>query len=198
MSGAALCQFNQSGHCKYKLECRKRHADKLCPEDKCKSKECSLRHPKVCKYYSRDEICHFKEDCSYKHVKHSEKDMKVKDNIKQNTENINAITIEKNKMKEMVAIMEDQITLLKQELESSKKTNVAEIVELVVSLLDNQKASAKPAMLENKNKTEKSKFCDICDFESESKAVMTSHMSDEHEDSYTCYLCDKYFITKNH
>ena len=78
-----LCQHHQRGFCKFRGECKKYHENEICKGKSCSSKECRKRHPKVCKYYSRDEICHFKEDCSYKHVKHSEKDMKVKYNMKQ-------------------------------------------------------------------------------------------------------------------
>ena len=45
-------------------------------------------------------------------------------------------------------------------------------------------------------KTEGLNKCDICEFESENKKLMTSHMIDEHDDCYYCYLCDKYFETK--
>ena len=46
------------------------------------------------------------------------------------------------------------------------------------------------------NKTESLNKCDICEFESENKKLMTSHMIDDHDDCYCCYLCNKYFETK--
>ena len=48
-----------------------------------------------------------------------------------------------------------------------------------------------------KKKTKKTlEHCDIFDFERETKNVMESHIIKEHEDCYCCYLCDKYFETK--
>ena len=37
---------------------------------------------------------------------------------------------------------------------------------------------------------------DTCDFQSENEKQKISHMRVEHEDCYCCYLCDKYFETK--
>ena len=58
----------------------------------------------------------------------------------------------------------------------------------------------KPEMSEishrSEKKTESLNKCDICKFESENKKLMTSHMIDEHDDCYCCYLCEKYFETK--
>ena len=34
------------------------------------------------------------------------------------------------------------------------------------------------------------------DFQSENNKQMVSHIREEHEDGYCCYLCDKYFETK--
>ena len=45
------------------------------------------------------------------------------------------------------------------------------------------------------NKTEGLNKWDICKFESENKKLRTSHMIDEHDDCYCCYLCDYYFET---
>ena len=60
------------------------------------------------------------------------------------------ITEEMNKRKEIISVMENQITLLNQEIKISKKINVAEIFELVVSLLDNPKTSAMSFTTEKK------------------------------------------------
>ena len=65
---------------------------------------------------------------------------------------------------------------------------------LVVSLLDNSKSFAKSSNAENKNKSLMN--CDICDFKSENEKQMESYMSEEHDESYCCYLCAKYFVTK--
>ena len=72
-----------SWYCKYKLNFRKRHKDELCPEEhNCKSKECSLRHQKACKYLFIEGVCRFGEGCSYSHEKVNNKDQKGKEIIK--------------------------------------------------------------------------------------------------------------------
>ena len=76
MSGETVCKYNQSGHCKYKQECRNKHENQLGPEESyCKSKECSMRHPKACRKYFREESCRFGENCSYKHKKDLNQDI---------------------------------------------------------------------------------------------------------------------------
>ena len=195
MSGDSVCKYNQRGHCKYKQECRNKHENKLCPEEsKCKHKECSMRHPKLCRNYFREGICRYGGDCSYKHEKVINKYHEVQDIQKQNASEINAIKDEMSKLKEIVSLMQNQIAELNQEIQSTKKINIAEIVGLVVSLLDNSKSSAESSTAANK--TEISIDCDICDFKCENEKLMITHMSDEHEECYSCYLCANYFGTK--
>ena len=107
---------------------------------------------------------------------------------------INAIKDEMHKLKEVIYLMENKIAELNQDLQSSNKINIEEIVGLVVSLLDNAKSFEKSSNAANKN--ESLIHCDICDFKSENKKQMETHMSEEHDDCYCCYLCDKYFETK--
>ena len=77
MSGETLCKYNQSGYCKYRLDCRNRHENKICPKEyKYTSKECSFRHPKGCKHFSREGSCRFGEDCSYRHEKNKYQNVK--------------------------------------------------------------------------------------------------------------------------
>ena len=137
MFGNTLCKHNQSGFCKYKLECRKRYENKLCSEaSTCTSKECPYRQPKVCRNYYGEGKCRFGESCSDKHEKEFKKDLKVKEVMDQHKNEINSIKEEMNKLKEVVSLMEKQIIVLNQELHTSKETNVGELVKLVVSLLD--------------------------------------------------------------
>ena len=116
-----------------------------------------MRHPKACKNYFREGSCRFKEHCSYQHKKDLNQDI-----LKQNDIEINAIKEEISKLKEIISLMQKQIIELNQEIQDSNKINVAEIVGLVVSLLDNSEASTKSSTTTNKNKN--SIDCDICDF----------------------------------
>ena len=107
---------------------------------------------------------------------------------------INDIKDEMDKLKETISLMQNKITELNQEIQSSKTINISEIVGLVVSLLDNTQTSEKSSNTANTN--ESLMQCDICDFKSEHEKQRISHMREEHEDCFCCYLCDKYFETK--
>ena len=62
------CQHNQTGFCKFRQNCRKRHENRVCQENHdFKSSVWSLRHPKVCRSYKSEGTCKFKDDCAYKH-----------------------------------------------------------------------------------------------------------------------------------
>ena len=60
-----ICKFNQNGFCRFRDECRKRHAYE---HDECNIKDCIKRQPKSCRNYSRKGKCRFKEGCAYLHV----------------------------------------------------------------------------------------------------------------------------------
>ena len=81
-------------------------------------------------------------------------------------------------------MIEKKITELNQEIQRSKTVNIAIIVALVVSFLDNPNPSEKSFTAANKN--ESLIYCDICDFESENDKERISHMREEHEDCYCC------------
>ena len=195
MSGEEVCNHNQSGYCKYKLNCKKQHENELCPEEQnCNSKECLLRYPKTCKYFFREGVCRFGNGCSYTHKKVSNQDPKIKDMIEKHENEINAIKDEMNKLKEIISLMGNKIAEINLDILSSKKVNIEEIVGLVVSLLDNQKSFENSYISANKN--ESLMRCDICDFKSENEKQMELHMGEEHDDCYCCHMCAKYFETK--
>ena len=181
MSGEALCKHKHSGFCKYKSKCRKRHEDRLSPEEQtCTSKECSFRHPKTCRYFYKKES--------------QQNNMKIEE-IKEKYENeINDIKDEMYKLTETIFLMQNKITELNQEIQSSKTIIISQIVGLVVSLLENTKTSEKSCNTENTNTSLMQ--CDVCDFKSENEKQRISHMREEHEDCFCCYLCDKYLETK--
>ena len=73
--------------------------------------------------------------------------------------------------------MEKQIRVLSQELHTSKETNVGEVVNLVVSLLDDSKGSAMSSTEANQNEI-LTNF-DICDFICENVKLLINHISEE-------------------
>ena len=67
MLDETVCKHNQKGICKFKLTCRNKHENALCPEEvTCASKECNFGHPKSGKNFNREGACRFKENCAYK------------------------------------------------------------------------------------------------------------------------------------
>ena len=59
-----------SGHCKYKSGCRFSHPIETCKnyleEGKCDRKQCTERHPKICKWWQGKRGCK-RDDCDYLH-----------------------------------------------------------------------------------------------------------------------------------
>ena len=75
----SICQFNQSGYCKYREKCRKQHITEICSKDKCKETSCNLRHPRPCKFYMNFGRCKFGTDCLYLHI---EKSSQIEEDIR--------------------------------------------------------------------------------------------------------------------
>ena len=135
MSEPTVCKYNQGGYCRYKLNCRKRHEDKTCPEaDNCRSKECLYRHPKLCRNYSTEGSCKFGEDCAYKHKTQSDMSSHMKEVILKHYDEMTAIKDEVSQLKVTVKEMESKINMLTQDIEFRQKTKVEEIVKVVVSM----------------------------------------------------------------
>ena len=67
MASVDVCQFNKFGYCKYQKNCHKNHENEICPNQTCEVKTCSLRHPKICRFYRDYGRCKFF-PCAYMHV----------------------------------------------------------------------------------------------------------------------------------
>ena len=65
---ALVCKHFQTGYCKFREQCRKQHVTELCGIDNCKSKACTKRHPKVCKFFTAHNMCRYNEKCAYLHT----------------------------------------------------------------------------------------------------------------------------------
>ena len=64
----SICKYNQTGFCKFKEKCQKRHEDQLCEaHPQCTNRECEKRHPKVCRNFSAKGECSHNEKCAYSH-----------------------------------------------------------------------------------------------------------------------------------
>ena len=91
------CKFHNSGFCKFREQCRKRHFSSVCQVPNC-NQDCQARHPRL---YKLEINCKFwkKGICAYKHITPTndnkledlEKELKsLKNEIKDLTEQINS------------------------------------------------------------------------------------------------------------
>ena len=76
------CRYYNKGHCKYKEKCRFYHPKNVCKAyldcGKCEQKDCSERHPKVCKFWSQNKNgCGRNLDCDFLHVTIVQNDQNV-------------------------------------------------------------------------------------------------------------------------
>ena len=50
-----ICKFNQTGFCKFRVHCEKKHEDQVCDEiNDCKNVNCEKRHPEMCRNYLKN------------------------------------------------------------------------------------------------------------------------------------------------
>ena len=96
-----VCKHYQTGYCKFKEHYRKHHVKDICETEKCKSKTCNYRHPKVVKYLTGHNTCKFGEHCAYQHK------------IKQASTEINVIVNKLNALEKAVKILSEKIGFLK-------------------------------------------------------------------------------------
>ena len=119
----------------------------------------------------------------------------VKETITKHSDKISVIPNEMILFKAIIVKMEIKINDLNQEIELGKKTKIADIVKIVVSMLNSSKSSETSSELEYKNNSEVQ--CDQCSYKCEDEDLLISHMGKKHEDSYSCNLCGECFGTNN-
>ena len=66
-TGLSVCKFFQTGYCKFKMTCIKKHVTTLCDDKMCNQKGCEKRHPRRCKYLIRYGNCKLGSICAYSH-----------------------------------------------------------------------------------------------------------------------------------
>ena len=65
----SVCQFNQTGVCKFGQNCCKMHVNQMCNKANCDKHMCINRHPKLCRYLSQNGHCKRGQKCAYSHMK---------------------------------------------------------------------------------------------------------------------------------
>ena len=141
--GDEICLYNQTGFCKNKQNCRKKHENVIYPEDHdFKITGCCFRHPKVCRRYTRDGTCQFKDGCAHKHQTNQGAE-KVK-NLDQEVINLK---LEMIHMKSVIQQMQSKIELLHEAIDNITKTNIGEIVAIVAAALESKRIIIMPMIL---------------------------------------------------
>ena len=75
--------FNKYGFCKFRNTCRKRHISEKCQNRACDVRNCSLRHPKICKFYRDIGYCKFGEWGCFVHKTPNDDEVKrISDKLK--------------------------------------------------------------------------------------------------------------------
>ena len=97
-----VCRHFQTGYCKFREHCKKRHEKAICPSMHCSAKACTKRHPKPCKFYALNQFCKFGHSCCYKHFDSGNM-----------LEQLKALEIKVGKLEQAVQTLESEIVVLK-------------------------------------------------------------------------------------
>ena len=63
----SVCHFNKFVFCKFGKQCFRKHEDIICENVRCKVLDCSLRHPKKCRFFLDYHYCKFGNFCKFLH-----------------------------------------------------------------------------------------------------------------------------------
>ena len=97
-----VCKHFQTGYCKFREHCKKRHEKTVCPSLHCSVKACTKRHPKSCKFYALNQFCKFGDSCCYKHVDSGNMFQQLK-----------ALQMKVGQLEQAVQALESEIVVLK-------------------------------------------------------------------------------------
>ena len=117
MAQQNVCEFFKFGFCKFKSMCRKQHISEKFSKNECDTKSCSLRHPRICRYYRDIGFCKFGEWCLFKHEGVSKGLKEVKE-ISERMKNVEKQIVEKS------LLIEALDKTVKESLESNKSENL--------------------------------------------------------------------------
>ena len=86
-----------------------------------------------------------------------------------------------------------QIQILNEEIQKGKETNNAEVVGILIKMMDNSKNSelSPKATGEDENHLN----CDQCEFKRKNEDDMIAHIAKTHGQCPSCDICAKYFGT---
>ena len=170
-----ICKYNQSGFCKFRKTCDKRHDNEICNNiTNCKETQCTKRHPKKCKRFNENGKCFYKEECAYLH---------------------DDVTSNQNKLNEMMSLCvikhENEIKELTKDvkrLEDVLKNMTVHIETLVKALQSSQQSEnrnyPKTQDNDNENKDPETEIvfrCEQCSFYCKKEVTLKKHVNTKHD-----------------
>ena len=201
-----VCKYHQTGYCKYRSQCPKYHSTNICKEMICKDISCRERHPRTCKYFSRNNTCKRGEWCAYAH------------SVNGNQAHLHNLEIVVKHLKEDVESLTNHIKLINQyhqkEIHEIKEhnlnlsNNMSEIMTKIMSIdiecrekLDD-KLHEQQDTEEVDTKNQKRFECELCGYKCDLEMTLRKHLNTKHpvEETqsemeipctYTCSLCDE-------
>ena len=112
------CVFNKYGFCRFKLECRKQHAQNVCSNENCDTK-CDERHPKPCR--NKDKCRFLKtKSCAFSHEAFENENDEANEQAKFKNNEIRDL---ENLLMKNNAVCESKVKSLKDAIENERKKN---------------------------------------------------------------------------
>ena len=131
----SVCRFNKFGYCKYGNRCFRKHENEICENVQCNSKECSLRHPRKCKYFIDFQYCKFGAYCKFSHptpiIKETSKEI---NDLKEQLKLLKKEIDDKDKL---IKEKNDEMEVLKKEHESEMKKQESEYFKEIEDIRNN-------------------------------------------------------------
>ena len=200
-----VCIFNKFGFCKFRINCRKQHILEICSNQNCESKRCSLRHPKLCRYFRDIGYCKFGEWCKFKHENGTSKEMegkfKMLDAKFETMEtNYNILRQCISEKEEIIENLKDKIMIFEEkihELENLHGAKIEHLEETMKQAKAGNNVDEKIKVIEEKQmniiEDSKEKYkCNKCDFSTYFRKGLNIHKKKMHK-VYSCVDCDELF-----
>ena len=199
LSNAKKCRYYDRGYCKFQDGCSFVHPLTICQKflqkevkEQCNQRQCKDRHPKNCKYWSREEGCRRGEYCQYLHQQN-----KLPQTSHQTATEYSTNHVENNM---------ESITTCRNEFENEDSLRVhTETTHVENAILDCNECDFRTEsenILQCHIQEVHPFQCNKCDFKAKIKGWLTRHTNATHhivpglislespDDSYVCDLCD--------
>ena len=185
MAQENVCSFNKYGFCKFGETCRRRHISEKCYKKSCEVRKCSLRHPRICKFYRDFGYCKFGEWCCFVHKTSND------DKVKELSDKMKTMENKCSDLEKQLAEKDGENKHLGEEIdrkieafESKMSTIIQSIKEkddAIASLekkLDDLENNLASKVVEKKKK--KIFKCTNCNYESSSDQGLKIHIARKH------------------